>query len=229
VKITIVVKENVVGIDGAFRPYDLSSLTERAIQFDTDLGVGHVEYDDRANLTIDAIYFDIHYRPFSDAYLADIAAESADAAAKEGVPFPVWSAGENKYICDIVAYKQDLLTRVRAKRDALIALGVPFQFPDAPGTIQTRDLVDFRNISAVSTAGLALVVTQNPATLVFRDTENVIHTLTGIQAITMGLYVSSYCQAIYDKCWAKETGAGGISTLTTQEECDAYDVDVGWS
>jgi len=225
-KITIVVPDNTIGIDGTFRSYDLSDIDARVVQFDTAAGTGHVEYVNSNNRTIDTTYYNDHFKSYSDLYLADAAAEEADRVAKEGIPFPVWSSELGRYVSDLAEYKEDLAKRVKLKRDEIIALGVPFLFPDGlAGTIQTRDATDFRNISAIATAGLALMVSQSQTGLVFRDTENVVHNLTGAEAINMGLYVTSYIQGIYNKCWAKENE---IINLANSAACDAYDVNAGW-
>lgn len=52
-KITIVQDDGVVGVDGVFRKVDVSELAGEihAIQFDTVLGLGHIEFDD--SVTVD--------------------------------------------------------------------------------------------------------------------------------------------------------------------------------
>lgn len=47
-KITIVQEDGIVGVDGAFFKVDLAELDQKihAIQFDTVMGAGHIEYDD---------------------------------------------------------------------------------------------------------------------------------------------------------------------------------------
>lgn len=46
-KVTIIQDDGIVGIDGEFRPVDLSDLDERihAIQYNSVSGVGHIEFD----------------------------------------------------------------------------------------------------------------------------------------------------------------------------------------
>src|SRR3954468_20600847 len=53
-KISIIQDDGVVGVDGVFRTVDLSGVNPeiRAIQFDTEKGIGNIEYD--AGATIDA-------------------------------------------------------------------------------------------------------------------------------------------------------------------------------
>lgn len=115
---------------------------------------------------------------------------------------------------------------VDAHRDALIAAGCPYAFPDGlSGTIQTRNDNDFINISGIAAAGLALMVTQSAETLVFLDCENVLHTLTGAQAVAMGMAVMAWRQGIYSASWhLKRT----VFPLLTPQNLAAFDVAANW-
>ena len=56
---------------------------------------------------------------------------------------------------------------------------------------KTRDERDFRNITGISAAGMALA--GQSTTLPFRDQEDVNHFLTPAQAVTVGMAVYAVC------------------------------------
>lgn len=53
-RLTIISDDGVVGVDGVFRPVDLSALPDgvRAVQWDSATGSGHIEYDEGPNSEI---------------------------------------------------------------------------------------------------------------------------------------------------------------------------------
>lgn len=92
---------------------------------------------------------------------------------------------------------------VDAERDRRIALGFTVTMSDNSSfPVQTRDETDFRNITGLSTAALALLGQGSTATMVFRDAVNVNHTLTLADVISLGLQVAAGMEAIYTKSWA---------------------------
>ena len=115
------------------------------------------------------------------------------------------------------------LASVSYLRDGKIKEGIPYQFPDGPGTIQTRDHDDFRNIAGIATAGIALSG-QSP-TLAFRDQENVTHELTPAQAVTLGLHVTTAVESFYQAAWVHKDA---ITAIETMEGIETYDLTVGW-
>lgn len=97
---------------------------------------------------------------------------------------------------------QRKLTQVDQHRDYLLAQGVPYQFPDGPGTIQTRDATDHRNILANANAAQLYLISGHPdAPMQFRDQENTVHNLTAQQLVEMCAYVMAYGQEIYSTSW----------------------------
>lgn len=112
-------------------------------------------------------------------------------------------------------------------RDKQLAKGVPFNFPDVVGTIQTRDERDFRNILGRVVAGI--VLTWQDVKLPFRDEEDNTHELTPLQAVTMGLVASNYGTDAYKAAWAHK---GVIKKMVeegaTVEQVEQYDITTGW-
>jgi hypothetical protein len=123
--------------------------------------------------------------------------------------------------------KDAKLAAIDALRDAKNAEGVPYTFPDGQaGTIQTRDIIDARNIQA--NAAAATVLAQQGVTdpvMMFRDQEDRIHYLTPQQMLDMGLAVMARGQAIYATSW---THKDAVAALTTVAEVEAYDITQGW-
>ena len=123
--------------------------------------------------------------------------------------------------------KELKINSVNSIRDGRIAAGVLYTFPgDVPGTVQTRDLTDHRNIQAnASAAQMYLLNSQPAAEMQFRDMEDVVHTLTATEMVQMCSHVMGYGQAIYSASWAHKDA---ISELGTVEAVSAYDVTTGW-
>ena len=149
------------------------------------------------------------------------------ACGNEGTAF----VGELEYPADagalLQAAKRNKHADVDAVRDDKIAAGVPYIFPgDVPGTVQTRDLTDHRNIQANASAAQMYIINSQPdAPMQFRDMEDVVHTLTATEMAQMCAYVMGYGQAIYSASWAHKTA---IDALGTVEAVEAYDVTIGW-
>lgn len=127
---------------------------------------------------------------------------------------------------ELAAAKAAKCTEVDKLREAKIALGTPFDFPDGHGTVQTRGLVDARNIQAnVSAAHILVAQGETNPVMMFRDQEDVVHHMTPQQMIAMGLAVMARGQAIYAAAWVhKDT----INALTKIEEIESYDINQGW-
>jgi len=114
---------------------------------------------------------------------------------------------------------------VNALRIQAISNGMPYQFADGMGTIQLRNESDIRNVLGVAASGQALVSMSSSETIAFRDSENVTHTLTPSQAVSMGLAVSTFISAHYTTAWAHKDA---MKTLAGQALAD-YDINTGWS
>lgn len=127
----------------------------------------------------------------------------------------------------IPGMKADLKSQVNKLRDQYIGAGMAYTFPDGAGTIQLRNATDLRNVQGVASAGQALAAMGDTTTkLKFRDAENVSHELTGTQAMTMGLAVSSFITAYCEAAW---THKDAIDALSNVYALAAYDVRAGWS
>lgn len=114
---------------------------------------------------------------------------------------------------------------VNAVRDEKIAMGIPYAFPDGPGTIQTRDLTDARNIQTTIIAALILQASgETRQVMVFRDMEDISHSMTPADMLKMGVYVAQYGQAIYSASWTVKDRA---KTMTA-EEIKTFDVSANW-
>ena len=135
--------------------------------------------------------------------------------------------------------KETLYTLIENERDHHLSNGFPYMFPgDVYGVIQTRHIEDQRNIQINHSAAqtfLMLGLTEQPMT--FRDTENVIHTLTPIQMVEMTLYVSSKGQHIYTNSWIHKDIIKQITIIDETDEIEintkindvlTYDYSTGW-
>lgn len=151
--------------------------------------------------------------------LADQASGKVIVPDANGAP----QAVEPKSLLTIEVLKERKKAEVERLRDDKVAGGVPYTFPNGPGTVQTRDEKDMRNIQAQVLA--ALILAGQPVQLGFRDQEDISHTLTPDQMEAMGLYVSGAINAIYQASWNKKDE---IQALETKESVDAYDITTGW-
>jgi hypothetical protein len=117
------------------------------------------------------------------------------------------------------------LVEVKAVRDTKIAAGIPFMFPDGSGTIQTRDLVDSRNIQTNVTMAIMLTMQGvTAAVMTFRDMENFEHAMTPAQMLVMGAYAAQQGQAVYSASWTVER----VMAAMTPAQIIAYDVEANW-
>lgn len=120
--------------------------------------------------------------------------------------------------------------RIDAERDARIAAGMPYAFPDGTsGTVQLRNERDIINVTGVGTAGLMLDLGGDTATrLQFRDAADVTHAMTGEEARIFGLAVSAWISANYARAWALK---GEVAAAVQGQDCAALmalDITSGW-
>jgi len=114
---------------------------------------------------------------------------------------------------------------VGAAREKRIAEGVPYNFPDGSGIVQTRDLIDVRNIQTNVMAALILQgAGETKPIMVFRDSANVTHYMTPAQMLTMAVAISQYGQVIYNISWELKDKVEGMTT----EQIVAFDVEANW-
>ena len=112
------------------------------------------------------------------------------------------------------------------RRDAAIAAGVAFAFPDGAGMIDTRNEVDFRNIQGVASAGVILQAQgDTTTTIAFRDAANVTHALHAADAVALGLAVQGRVAAVYAVAWGHKDA---VAALAEREAVLAYDIETGW-
>jgi hypothetical protein len=117
------------------------------------------------------------------------------------------------------------INEVNIIREKKIAAGIPYQFPDGVGTIQTRDLTDVRNIQTnVTTAIILQASGETGAVMVFRDMENDLHQMTPAQMATMGVYIAQQGQVIYTRSWQLKAT---LETMTLAQ-LQAFDVEANW-
>jgi hypothetical protein len=135
------------------------------------------------------------------------------------------SKWDGAWIPDLPVILEKKAGEVNAVREKKIAAGIPYEFPDGKGTIQTRDLTDARNIQTSIVSALILQAAgETGPVMVFRDVENVSHKMTPAQVLAMGLYVAQYGQGIYTASWTIKDKA---STLTAKEVKD-FDIEKEW-
>jgi len=112
-----------------------------------------------------------------------------------------------------------LREEVNAERDRRETLGLTYQFPDGQGTIQTRDLTDFRNIAGqVSAATILMMQGVTDPVLWFIDADNVKHPLTPEQMLSLGIAVQLHISRIYD----------AAATIKNNIDPDNFDLSLGW-
>lgn len=80
------------------------------------------------------------------------------------------------------------------------------------------------NFLGVAASGQALTSMGSTETISFRDSEDVTHTLSPSEAITMGLAVSAFISGHYATAWGHKDA---MKTLSGQALSD-YDITTGW-
>lgn len=123
--------------------------------------------------------------------------------------------------------REALKKAVDAERDARIAVGMPYTFPDGEGTVQLRHERDITNVIGVGTSGLMLTSAGDTETTIgFRDQEDVTHPLTGAQAQALGQAVMAWISAHYAAAWAHKDALDRLAEAG--DGLDAYDMGTGW-
>lgn len=81
--------------------------------------------------------------------------------------------------------------------------GVAYTFPDGlVGTIQTRNVEDIVNISGQALKGMVAITIGNPnTTFMFRDAENISHSMNASQIMQMGNAVGAWISSVYEEKW----------------------------
>lgn len=126
----------------------------------------------------------------------------------------------------LTAAKARVSSEIDAARDQLIGAGLQYSFPDTTGTIQLRKEADFRNVQGVASTGQALIMAGDTTTTIsFRDEENVNHSLTGSQAVQLGLAVSGFVSAHYAAAWAHKDA---VAELSTAADVQQYNYSINW-
>jgi len=168
----------------------------------------------------------INGSPIEDCFHPDFIA--ALAACPDNVE-PGWTCAEGVFAPpsgpSLTQAQAAKLAAIEAERDRRIALGVTVTFPDGQALVQTRDETDIRNASGIASSGLAMVVTGQAGTLVYRDAANVLHSMTPAQAIQFGFEVAAAIQAVYTQSWGAKAA---VAALTTPGAVLGYDVVANW-
>jgi len=116
-------------------------------------------------------------------------------------------------------------TTVNNKRVGILVQNVLAPFPGGDAPVQVRDDRDIQNINGVATAALAAVLASSGTTFKFRDANDVTHTLTAAEAITMASTVLSKLTAVYDHSWTLKDDIENAADLTALR---AIDLETGW-
>lgn len=211
-RLTVIPGDSFMSKDGVGLFFDFSTVpgveTIHAIQFDD--ATGHVERKGLPNETIDASFV----APYEAAWDAEKARLDAITAAAQVI---------YDSLPKVLERKNDEVNAVREKK---IAAGIPYQFPDGLGTIQTRDTVDIRNIQTnVITAMILQAAGEINPVMAFRDMEDALHAMTPAQMVQMGLYTAQVGQMIYAASWQLKATAAGM----TVEQIKEFDVVANWS
>lgn len=105
------------------------------------------------------------------------------------------------------------LDQVNSKRILTEESGLTYAFSDSSGTVQT-DSESIRNIQALTTTALILkdrAVTD--AVLPFKDLENIVHQMTPLQMIDLGLAVQTFISETYAWAWGKKSEINSATTI----------------
>jgi len=125
----------------------------------------------------------------------------------------------------VESVKSALKTKVENKRDAVIKSGVMVNIANTSVYLQTSKDPDLQNIIAVGSSGTALVATGANTALFFRDANNVTHSLTPTEAVTMALTAQSKISGVWSYSWGlKENVEAAVSI----DDLRAIDVEAGW-
>jgi len=152
-----------------------------------------------------------------------VGAISAEWTTVPYVPLSIWN-GSTWVLNRALAIERKSL-EVSVAREKRIAEGVPYDFSDGRGTVQTRNLVDVRNIQTNVIAALIFQgAGKTRPIMVFRDSENVTHRMTPAQMLAMAVAISQYGQVIYNRSWELKDGVEGMTT----EQIAAFDVEANW-
>lgn len=164
-------------------------------------------------------------------------ASLVDAPAPEPWQAGCWQWDAQAGVWRMVAVPQGYAAwareRIDADRAARIAAGMPYDFSDGRGTVQLRNETDIINVTGVGTSGLMLTVAGDTTTkLIFRDKEDVTHTMDGVEAQAFGLGVSAWISAHYSRAWDLKTEVDAALALADEtERCQklaTLDFDTGW-
>jgi hypothetical protein len=128
------------------------------------------------------------------------------------------------YVAALPTFEQRKLD-VNVLRDQAIAAGMPYNFPEGPGTVQLRNPADISNVLGISASAQVSILVEDDKPILFRSSEDITHTLTAIQALDMGLAVSAFMSGHYATAWSHKDA---MKQLTGQALAD-YDITTGWS
>ncbi|MBU1173686.1 MAG: DUF4376 domain-containing protein [Proteobacteria bacterium] len=155
--------------------------------------------------------------------ITEFGAIAAGWTLKQFVPFSTWNG--SAWVLNRLLVIANKSLEVGVVREAKIAAGITYQFPDGQGTIQTRSLIDVRNIQTnVTTALIFKGAGEIRPVMVFRDQENVLHQMTPDQMLQMAVYIANFGQAIYNRSWELKDAVEGMTT----EQIVAFDVEANW-
>lgn len=120
--------------------------------------------------------------------------------------------------------------KIAAKRADIQHAGMPFEFPDGKGTVQTRNEVDIINILGQAVVAMSCSVTGETAGLIpFRDAENVTHDMTPAQLLQMAMAALAFVSDTYAKKWRIEKQFDElVDNGATDEEIMNFDFSTGW-
>lgn len=145
---------------------------------------------------------------------------------------PSWHDIKVEWFNYLKEYKDNEICKIR---DEKIAEGVPYIFPSGEtGHIQTRDMIDHRNIQANGSAAQTLLMLgQTEQVMYFRDVENIIHELYPQQMVEMCMFCMCFGQNIYSNSWLHKDNIQNIIIIdddvdTALEQIINYDIYDNW-
>lgn len=122
-----------------------------------------------------------------------------------------------------------LVALIDSERDARIAAGMPYTFPDGKGTVQLRNERDITNVIGVGASGMMLAAAGDTETIIgFRDQEDMTHRLTGAQAQALGQAVMEWISAHYAAAWAHKDAVKRLAEAGDLAALASHDIAEGW-
>ncbi len=133
--------------------------------------------------------------------------------------------GEYIYI-DIDTLKENKCKEVDVIHEKLLYTDIEVDFPKGKEFIQFRNEIDRTNISNISSAGIALIISGTPDALMeFRTLNNITQIVKASEMVNLAMSVLSIKQNIKKKSWELKDEIRSVKTI---EELNNININIGW-